>query len=213
MGAQQRNTRNLRTGKIRQGPDLFVPEQEHGLPDHNRQADGNHDQTQNRSVANAPDEYQFDQPAHDRRQQHRRRNRQRQRQQRQQADSDHGAQNKKLTLGKINNAGRIVDDIETDGHDGIDTAHRNSGEAILYNLGKTHEISLTLSGRRPLLVVIDREFSLFHRQHLKGIHPQAIVVPGGKIEYPGRTHQALQVLHGIADLVPIGGTGFFDRLR
>jgi hypothetical protein len=56
----------------------------------------------------------------------------------QQGYGNHPAQHEKLTLGEIDNAGGVVDNIKAYGHNGINDAIRDPGEEILEKKRKFH---------------------------------------------------------------------------
>ena len=101
-----------------------------------------------------------------------------------QADGRHRADDQELALGEVDDPGGVVDDVEPDGDDGVDAADGDPREAVLNDLGEIHRDAIPAAGLPHGLRLVDGEFAVLHRQHLKGVHGQAVVVLGEKLKMP-----------------------------
>ncbi len=63
-----------------------------------------------------------------------------------QGDGQHAAQHDEFSLGEIDDAGGVVDDVEADGDNGIDTAIGDAGRQVLDEKLDSHDKTL-LRGR------------------------------------------------------------------
>ena len=59
-------------------------------------------------------------------------------------------------------------------------------------------------------VFIYHKFSILHREHLKGIHAQPVVILGREVKDTGCPDETFDVLDSFADLFLVGTPGLFD---
>ena len=101
------------------------------LPNNNRDADGDDDHAQDAWVFQPADEEHFDAGSDNHGDANRQGNGHRQGEKMQEGDGQHSAQHHELTLRKVNDAGSVVDDVETYGNDGIYAAIGNACHQVL----------------------------------------------------------------------------------
>lgn len=97
----------------------------------NGDTDGDNDHTQDRRGLQPADKADFDQGPDDHGNHHSQEDGNGQGHKVQEGNGNHPAKHDKLTLGKIDDPGGIVDNIEPDGDNGINTAISNTGHEVL----------------------------------------------------------------------------------
>jgi hypothetical protein len=95
------------------------------------QSDGDDDHPQNAGALQPADKAYFQQSPEKHGQEHGDGNGSIKRHKRKQGDGNHAPQHDEFTLGKVDDAGRVVDDIKADGNDGVYGAIGDAGKQIL----------------------------------------------------------------------------------
>ena len=111
--------------------DALSPDVQRGLPDQDRYADGDDHHPQHRRLVKPADEDDLDERADDRRDDDRGQDGQRQGDELVQRDGGHAAEHDELALREIDDAGRVIDDVEPDRDDRVDRPVRDSRHQIL----------------------------------------------------------------------------------
>lgn len=123
--------RDLIAYKIGQRPDILPPDMDSRLARQNGDTDGDNDHPQYRRTCKPANKDDLDQGPYPHGHNYCPSDGKRKRHKGQKGDGNHPSEHDKLTLGKINNPGSVVNDIKADGDNGIDTAIGDAGKEIL----------------------------------------------------------------------------------